>query len=70
MNLVGIDLVRISVGAELSPAQASNFTPLPGDIWIIGGSPSSPSAPDDIIAGNPDVPAGDVIIGGSPSVPS
>jgi hypothetical protein len=63
--------VRARMGAELSPAQVSNYSPPPSDLWVIGGSPPFPSASaGPVIAGTPGNPSIDVIHGGTPDNPS
>lgn len=61
--------VRATMGAELSPAQVSNYNPPAQDTWIIGGSPPFPSA-GTVTGGTPANPPTDVVIAGTPAVRS
>lgn len=61
--------VRARMGAELSPAQVSNYNPPPQDLWIIGGTPPLPSA-GVVIAGTPADPSDDFVQAGTPALPS
>ena len=62
-------MLRITVAAELSPAQVSNYDPPAGDVWIIGGDPETPS-PGHVFGGTPDAPSPGIVIAGRPGSPS
>lgn len=71
INLIERAVYQVRVGAELSPAQTSNFSPTPDGNWIIGGRPPAPSNANSVIGGTPFVPSNaNTVIGGTPANPS
>jgi hypothetical protein len=62
--------VRVRVGAELDPLQPLPGPVTPTNLWVIGGTPPTPSNANTIHGGTPPAPSPDSIIAGTPAYPA